>query len=103
MREFTRSVLRLPLAMSVCGVEHMAKVFKPQSPKQAVEQATEALNAVSGAAEEQLTGTFKEVFKAGEELQKTVVETMFGVLKCDSCNDRWQWVTRTIRRTVARR
>ena len=86
MREFTKSVLRLPLAISLFGVEQVARTFGQRDPNQGINQSAATFNELTEATQEQLHGAFKEAFKAGDQVQRNVVDALFNALKCEDCN-----------------
>lgn len=73
MREFTKSMLSYTWAMSVFGVQQIFGVFRPA-------EAAKSFDYVTKATEEELGDALKATFKAGDNLQKGLVEVTFGVL-----------------------
>jgi hypothetical protein len=86
IRDLTKSMLSFSWAMSLFGVEQLANTVMPQSPSQPNHKATTAFNAVTQATEEQLSGTLKGVFKAGDQLQRGMVDLMLGFLSLEAFN-----------------
>jgi hypothetical protein len=72
--------------MSLFGIEQLTNTLIPQSPSQPNHRATTAFNAVTHATEEELGGMLKGVFKAGDQLQKGMVDLMFGFLSLEATN-----------------
>lgn len=73
MREFTKSMTSYTWAMSMFGLQQMINVFRP-------ERATDSFNNVTKAAEEEFDNALKATFRAGDNLQKGLVDMTFGVL-----------------------
>jgi hypothetical protein len=86
IRDLTKSMLSFSWAMSLFGAEQLTNMFIPQRPSQPNHRATTAFNAVTQATEEQLSGVFKGVFRAGDQLQKGMVDLMFGMLSLEAFN-----------------
>jgi len=73
MREFTKSMTSYTWAMSMFGLQQVINVFRP-------ERATDSFNNVTKAAEEEFDNALKATFRAGDNLQKGLVDMTFGVL-----------------------
>lgn len=73
MREFTKSLTSYTWAMSLFGVQQMFNVFRPA-------KATESFNNVTAATEEEFGDALKATFRAGDNLQKGLVDVTCGVL-----------------------
>jgi|ERR1051325_3580523 hypothetical protein len=73
MREFTKSMTSYTWAMSLFGLQQMFNVFRPG-------KATESFNNVTKATEEEFGGAVKATFRAGDNLQRGLVDVTFGVL-----------------------
>ena len=73
MREFTKSMTSYTWAMSLFGLQQMFNVFRPG-------KATESFNHVTKATEDQFGDALKATFRAGDNLQKGLVDVTFGVL-----------------------
>jgi hypothetical protein len=86
IRDLTKSMLSFSWAMSLFGVEQLANTLLPQSPSQPNHRATTAFNTVTQATEEQLSGVLKGVFKAGDQLQRGMVDLMLGFLSLEALN-----------------
>lgn len=72
MRELTKSMLRMSWAMPLFGIKQMMSLSVPTRANQ--ESATRAFDAISEAAQRQLGGAFQEVYKAGDGLQRGMVD-----------------------------
>jgi hypothetical protein len=86
IRDLTKSMLSFSWAMSLFGVEQLTNTLIPQRPSQPTHRATTAFTAVTQAAEEQLSGVLKGAFKAGDTLQRGMVDIMFGFLSLEAFN-----------------
>ena len=86
MRNFTKSVLSFSWATSLFGVKQLANIFTPQDPSQPTHKATAAFNSVTHATEEQFGGVLKATFKAGDNLQKSMVDMMSSLLTLQAFN-----------------
>jgi hypothetical protein len=86
IRDLTKSMLSFSWAISLFGVEQLTNTLIPQRPSQPTHRATAAFNAVTQAAEEQLSGVLKGAFKAGDTLQRGMVDLMFGFLSLEAFN-----------------
>ncbi|MBC8029064.1 MAG: hypothetical protein H7Z16_03050 [Pyrinomonadaceae bacterium] len=73
MREFTKSMMSYTWAMSVFGVQQMFSVFEPT-------KAAQSFDSVTKATEEELGDALKATFRAGDNMQKGLVDVTFGVL-----------------------
>jgi hypothetical protein len=72
MREFTKSMTSYMWAMSLFGVQQMVNVFRPS-------KAVESFENVTGATEEEFGDALKATFRAGDNLQRGLVDLTFGV------------------------
>ncbi len=73
MREFTKSMTSYTWAMSLFGLQQMVNIFRPS-------KATESFNHVTKATEDQFGDALKATFRAGDNLQRGLVDVTFGVL-----------------------
>ena len=73
MREFTKSMTSYTWAMSLFGLQQMINVLRPG-------RATESFNNVTKATEDEFGDAFKATFRAGDNLQRGLVDLTFGVL-----------------------
>lgn len=77
MRDFTKSVLTLPWAISMFGVQQMANLVSPGSGRR-VEDTRAAFDAVTQATEQQLDGWMKQTYSVGHGVQNGLVDLMMG-------------------------
>jgi len=73
MREFTKSMTSYTWAMSLFGLQQMVNIFRPG-------KATDSFNHVTKATEDQFGDALKATFRAGDNLQKGLVDVTFGFL-----------------------
>jgi hypothetical protein len=86
IRDLTKSMLSFSWAMSLFGVEQLTNTLRPQKPSQPTHRATAAFNAVTQATEAQLDNVLKSVFKAGDTLQRGLVDLTFSCLSLEAFN-----------------
>lgn len=86
IRDLTKSMLSFSWVMSLFGVEQLTNTLIPQRPSQPDHRVTTAFSAVTQATEEQLSGALKGAFKAGDKLQRGMVDLMFGFLSLEVSN-----------------
>ena len=86
VRDLTKSLLSFSLSMSLFGVKQVTNVLSPQNPSQAMHKAAMAFDSVTKTTEGQLGGTLDGVFKAGDQLQKGVVDLTLGFLSLEALN-----------------
>src|SRR5262245_2028013 len=79
IRDLTKSVLSFSWGMSLFGVTQLMNSMTP-------EKATGAFDAVTRATEAQLSDMLKGAFKAGDQLQRNMVDMTFGMLTLDALN-----------------
>ncbi|MEX1129034.1 MAG: hypothetical protein WD227_16240 [Vicinamibacterales bacterium] len=77
MREFTKSVLSLPWAISMFGVQQVANLVSPGSDRRVAGTAA-AFDAVTKATEQQLDGWMKQTYTVGHGVQNGLVDLMTG-------------------------
>jgi hypothetical protein len=75
MREFTKSALTLPWAISMFGVQQAANLVAPPSSDR-MAGAAAAFDAVSGATEQQLDGWLKQAYTVGNGVQRLLVDVL---------------------------
>lgn len=76
MRDLTKSVLTLPWAISMFGVQQVANlVTAPPSPDR-MSGAAKAFDAVSDVTARQLDGWMKQTYEVGNNVQRTLVDLM---------------------------
>jgi hypothetical protein len=88
MREFTKSILSLSLGMSLFGVKQLANVLSSSDSYQLTSRVAAAGNAVTHTSEEQFDAAIREAFQAGDQLQRDIVDLLFGVLTLEACTPR---------------
>jgi hypothetical protein len=79
IRDLTKSMISFSWGMSLFGAKQFANLLAP-------EKATVAFNAVTQATEEQLGDGLKAVFRAGDRLQKGMVDLSFSFLTLEALN-----------------
>jgi hypothetical protein len=80
MREFTKSLLSFSWAMSLFGAQQMVNLFRRPAAGEPRGRATAAMDAVTAATEEQFDDVLRETFKAGDRLQKGLVDMLARML-----------------------
>jgi uncharacterized surface protein with fasciclin (FAS1) repeats len=93
MREIAKSLMRFSWGMSLFGVRQATHLLKPASPSEQAEKIARALNLVTAATEENLDAPIKSVFKAGEQMQKGMVDMASQFLPFKEFELGW-WVKR---------
>src|SRR5215470_3492586 len=84
MRELTKSMLSFSWGMSLFGVEQLANILSSPDAHQPTNKAVAAFNAVTHTTEAQLGSVIREAFRAGDQLQRSMVDLMFGVLTLEA-------------------
>jgi hypothetical protein len=79
MREFTKSVTSFSWSMSLFGLQQLTNLLTPQAANRPRHKATEAFDSVTRATEEQFGDILKETFKAGDKLQRGIVDMTLGI------------------------
>ena len=79
MREFTKSMMRFTWSMTVFGTKQMFDLFRSQGRGEKLHETTEAFDHVTNAAEGEMEDVTKSVFQMGDNLQKNMVDMMFGM------------------------
>lgn len=83
MRELTKSIFSFSWAISLFGVQQTVNLFTPS-------KAARSFNEVTGAAREQFSGLAEATFKAGDNLQRAVIDQTFGLFTLEALNpSRW--------------
>jgi len=72
MREFTKSMMSYTWAMSLFGVQQMVNAFRPS-------KATESFDNVTKATREEFGEALRATFRAGDNLQRGLVDMTFSV------------------------
>jgi hypothetical protein len=103
IRDLTKSMLSFSWAVSLFGVQQLTNTLLPQKPSQPTHRAAAAFSAVTRATEEQLDNVLKGVFKAGDTLQRGMVELMFGCLSLEAFDpsQMMRMTSDTMRQTTA--
>lgn len=83
MRELTKSLLTFSLTMSLFGVKQLGNLLNSARGQAAGVQIKEAFDSVSNVAQQQFGETFQETFEAGDEMQRRLVDAMYGFLDSD--------------------
>lgn len=86
MREFTKSMMSYTWAMSMFGVQQMVNLFSQQQGQQ--HPVTQAFNNVTGCTEEEMGDIVKATFRTGDNLQRGLVDMMFGIFTLGAFNQR---------------
>ena len=81
MREFTKSMMSYTWAMSLFGVQQMANAFRPS-------KATESFDNVTKATRDEFGGALRATFRAGDNLQRGLVDLTFSVFTLGMFNGR---------------
>lgn len=80
MREFTKSIFGCSLALSLFGLKQMANILTPRERGEHRGQATKAFDSVTECTKGQFGSTLRSTFSAVNNLQRGVVDLMFGML-----------------------
>ena len=84
MRELTKSIFSFSWAMSLFGLQQTTSLASPQ-------KAAESFDSVTEATEGQLTDLLKTTFKAGDKMQRSVVDMTLGMFTGEGLNPN-QWM-----------
>jgi hypothetical protein len=79
IRDLTKSIISFSWGMSLFGAKQVANLLMP-------EKTTAAFNAVTQATEEQLGDVLRGAFRAGDQLQKGIVDMTFSFLTLEAFN-----------------
>jgi hypothetical protein len=79
MRDLTKSTVSAGLAMSLFGVQTILNAFRPPAPAGA-NPVQQSLDAVTGAILGQSGQTMRDVFQAGDKIQREIVDMTFAFL-----------------------
>ena len=77
MRELTKSLVRISWAMPLYGIQQALNMSMPTTGDRTWGKATDAFDAVSKAAREELDAPMKQLWDAGDRVQEGVVDLMF--------------------------
>ncbi len=86
MRELTKSMLGFSWAMSLFPLRQMWNLTVPQDMSRPFARATDEMNAVARAAGDQLGSTLKGAYEAGDRMQRSMVDMMFGFFSAEALN-----------------
>lgn len=89
MREFIKSTLSYTWSMSIFSAQQMVNILMPSSWGQQQQQhhpATRAFNNVADCTEEEMGDIMKSAYRAGDNIQRGMVDLMFGVLTLGAFN-----------------
>src|SRR3990170_4077408 len=76
VRDLTKSVLTLPWAISMFGVQQIANLVAAPPSRDRMSGAAKAFDAVSDATAQQLDGWLKQTYEVGNGVQRTLVDLM---------------------------
>jgi hypothetical protein len=76
MREWTKSIFSLSLALPLFGLRQLTKLAAPEGAAE--------LDTVTAATREQMGDFLKRNFDAGDRLQRGLIDTMFNLMSGDS-------------------
>lgn len=79
MRDFAKSMMSYTWAMSVFGMQQLAHLLLPGEGRSMCE-ATDSFGRLTSATTEQLGGGLKATFRAGDQLQRGVMDLMFSAM-----------------------
>ena len=74
--------------MSLFGVKQLANILSSSDSSQPTCQAVAAGNAVTHCMAEQFSAVVRETFQTGDQLQRDMVDLLFGVLTLETCTPR---------------
>lgn len=77
MRELTKAITSYAWALSVFGVQQTWNLFSPDRSEQRV-KVRESLNRVTSVTASEFDSTLKSAFRAGDNLQRGVVDLFYG-------------------------
>jgi hypothetical protein len=83
MRELTKSMLSLSWALPLFGMKQMMDMAAPRDPSRPFGRVAESFDAVTRTAQEQLGGAWNSAFRAGDRLQRGMVDLMFSLVSPD--------------------
>jgi hypothetical protein len=79
MRDLTKSAFSLSWALSLFGLKQVTNILAPRE-GQSMDSATRAFEAVTEKTEEQLTDSLRATYRAGDNLQRGLVDAMFSFM-----------------------
>ena len=86
MRELTKSMLSFSWALPLFGMKQMMEITLPRDASRPFGRATDSFEAVTQAARGQLGSTWDSAFRAGDQLQRGMVDLMFSFFSLDALN-----------------
>ena len=86
MREFTKSMLGYSWAVSLFGIKQLANIIMPPATGRPTNRTGSDFDSATRATTDYLDGTFKEVYKTGDQLQRSLVDTLSDVVSSDAPN-----------------
>ena len=86
MRELIKSMISFSWVMPLFGAKVVGDMLMPQDSSQPKDQATTAFDAVIGVTKEQLGNVTGSIFRAGDTLQRGMVDMMFNALSMGQPN-----------------
>jgi len=88
MREFAQSMISCSWALCLFGTAQLARIVSPHDKSQSRHQAVVAFDAVTETTELQLSSLIQEIFQAGDQLQRGMVDVMFSVVTLEAVTPR---------------
>jgi len=85
MKELAKSLNSFSWAMSLFGAQQAINLLRRPAPS-ADHPTTTGLDAVTGAGERQLGGYLRRTFEAGDQVQRSAVDLVFGVVTLQVLN-----------------
>ena len=86
MRELTKSMLSFSWALPLFGMKQMMDMAAPRDPSRPFGRVTDSFETVTRTAQNQLEGAWNSAFRAGDQLQRGMVDLMFSFLSPDAWN-----------------
>jgi len=86
IQDLTKSLIGFSWGMTLFGAHQATNLFMLQNPSQSMHSTAAAFDAVTQAAEEQLSDILKGAFKAGDQLQRGAVDMASGFITLDALN-----------------
>jgi hypothetical protein len=83
MKELAKSLTSLTWAMSLLGAQQALQLAARQLPGTG-QPAPSGLGPLAQAGAQQLTGAFRRTFEAGDQLQRSATDLMFGMLTLEA-------------------
>jgi hypothetical protein len=86
VRDFTKSSFSFSWSMSLFGLQQLGNLLMPRDTTRSRSPAAEAFDSVTRAMEGQFGDTLREMFRAGDRLQRGMVDLMFRMLGAQAMN-----------------